>query len=196
MTDKLKAIIREKLDDYRYNHSLCVADEAKRLATIYGVDPHKAYVAGLLHDITKNFSFEEHLKLIDDFGIILSDIEKNSTKLWHSITGSIYVDKILMINDSDIVSSIRYHTTARADMTLFEKLIYLADFTSADRNYPDVDVMRNLVNKDIHEAMAYSLSYTIKDLINKSNPVHPDTFMAYNQIVQILKEGTLPNEVK
>ena len=109
MTDKLKSIIREKLDDYRYNHSLCVADEARRLAAKYGSDVDKAYVAGLLHDITKNFSYEEHLKLIDDFGIILSDVEKNSTKLWHAITGSVYVEKILQIDDENIVSAIRYH---------------------------------------------------------------------------------------
>lgn len=196
MIDNIKVIIREKLDDYRYNHSLCVADEAKRLAVVYGADQHKAYIAGLLHDITKNFSLEEHLKLIDDFGIILSDIEVKSPKLWHSMTGAVYVDQVLKISDVDIVSSIRYHTTAKADMTLFEKIIYLADFTSADRSYPDVDIMRTLVNKDMHEAMAYSLSYTIKDLINKGNPVHPDTFKAYNQIVQILKEGTLHNEVE
>ena len=64
MTDKLKTIIRDKLDDYRYYHSLCVADEALRLAVKYGLDAEKAYSAGLLHDITKNFSSEEHLKLL------------------------------------------------------------------------------------------------------------------------------------
>lgn len=196
MTDKLKGIIREKLDDYRYNHSLCVADEARRLANKYGSDADKAYVAGLLHDITKNFSTEEHLKLIDDFGIILSDAEKGSSKLWHAITGSVYVDKILNIADKDIISAIRYHTTAKSDMTLFEKIIYLADFTSADRNYPDVGVMRELVDIDLHKAMAYSLGYTIRDLVEKKSVIHPDTFSAYNQIIQLVKEENNPNEVK
>lgn len=187
MTDKLKSIIREKLDDYRYNHSLCVADEARRLAAKYGYDADKAYVAGLLHDITKNFSYEEHLKLIDDFGIILSDVEKNSTKLWHAITGSVYVEKILQIDDENIISAIRYHTTAKTDMNLLEKIIYLADFTSSDRCYPDVNVMRKLVDLDLHKAMAYSLGYTIKDLVNKESAIHPDTFSAYNQIIQLVK---------
>lgn len=196
MTDKLKTIIRDKLDDYRYYHSLCVADEALRLAVKYGLDAEKAYIAGLLHDITKNFSSEEHLKLIDDFGIILSDIEKCSTKIWHSITGSEYVKRVLRFNDDEIISAIRYHTTAKADMSLFEKIIYLADFTSADRNYPDVDVMRNLVDIDPNKAMAYSLGYTIKDLVKKEAPIHPDTFLAYNQIVLSLKEENYPNEVK
>ncbi len=196
MTDKLKIIIREKLDDYRYNHSLCVADEAYRLAIKYGADADNAYIAGLLHDITKNFSCEEHLKLIDDFGIMLSDVELRSTKLWHAITGAAYVERILNISNKSIISAIRYHTTAKEDMTLFEKIIYLADFTSLDRVYPDVDIMRMLVNTDLHKAMAYSLGYTIKDLVKKESAIHPDTFLAYNQILQLIKEETCPYEVK
>ena len=68
-------------------------------------------------------------------------------------------------------------------MTLFEKIIYLADFTSADRNYPDVSVMRKLVDKSIKDAMLYSLNYTINDLKEKNKAVHPDTLAAYNEIL-------------
>ena len=178
-----KQIIREKLDDYRYNHSICVADEARRLALIYNIDADKAYLAGLLHDITKNFSTEEHLKNFSRFDIILTDIEKSSEKLWHAISGAAYVNNILKVNDNDIVSAIRYHTTAKNNMTLFEKIIYLADFTSADRNYPDVSVMRKLVYKSIKDAMLYSLNYTINDLKEKNKAVHPDTLAAYNEIL-------------
>ncbi len=183
-----KRILREKLDDYRYNHSLCVADEAKRLAEKYGADAEKAYLAGLLHDITKNISFEEHLQLASRFGIILNDIERSSGKLLHAMTGSAYVKQVLRIDDEDIISGIRYHTTARADMSLFERIIYLADFTSADRNYPDVEVMRSLVDRDIFEAMRYSLSYTISDLLSKRSVIHPDTFYAYNFVMKKLNK--------
>lgn len=178
-----KQIIRERLDDYRYNHSICVAEEARRLALIYNIDVDKAYLAGLLHDITKNFSAEEHLKIFSRFDIILTDIEKSSEKLWHAISGAAYVNNILKVNDNDIVSAIRYHTTAKNNMTLFEKIIYLADFTSADRNYPDVSVMRKLVDKSIKDAMLYSLNYTINDLKDKNKAVHPDTLAAYNEIL-------------
>ena len=192
MTEKLKEIIREKLDDYRYNHSLCVADEAKRLAEKYSSDPIKAYHAGLLHDITKNISLEEHLQLVERFGIILSDAEKSSANILHGITGSAYVKYELGIEDDEILSAIRYHTTARANMSLFERIIYLADFTSADRTYPDVDVMRKLVDIDLYEAMHYSLSYTIKSLVTKASAIHPDTLYAYNFVTELLKkEGKL-----
>lgn len=181
--DSYKSIIRDLLDDYRYNHSLCVAEEAKRLAILYNEDVENAYLAGLLHDITKNFTIDEHLNIFSKFDIILSDVEKKSIPIWHGISASAYVKHILGINEEKIISSIRYHTTAKSNMSLFEKLIYLADYTSADRNYPDVDVMRRLVNESIEEAMLYSLKYTIKDLISKDRAVHPDTLNAYNEII-------------
>ena len=181
--DSYKSIIRDLLDDYRYNHSLCVAEEAKRLAILYNEDVENAYLAGLLHDITKNFTIDEHLNIFSKFDIILSDVEKRSIPIWHGISASAYVKHILGINEEKIISAIRYHTTAKSNMSLFEKLIYLADYTSADRNYPDVDVMRRLVNESIEEAMLYSLKYTIKDLISKDRAVHPDTLNAYNEII-------------
>ena len=181
--DNYKSIIRDLLDDYRYNHSLCVADEAKRLAILYSEDADNAYLAVLLQDITKNFTIAEHLNIFSKFDIILSDVEKISVPIWHGISASAYVKHTLGINDEKIISAIRYHTTAKSNMSLFEKLIYLADYTSADRNYPDVGVMRSLVNESIEDAMLYSLKYTIKDLISKERAVHPDTLNAYNEII-------------
>ncbi len=174
-----KSIIREKLDDYRYDHSLSVADEARRLALKYGADEDKAYLAGLLHDITKNFSREEHLQIVRDFDIILTDTEKQAPKLWHAMTGSSYIKNRLNIADDEIISAVRYHTTGKADMSLLELVIFIADFTSSDRNYPDVDVMRALADKSLEEAAVYALDYTIKDLESRRLTVHPDTLSAF-----------------
>ncbi len=184
--ENFKEIIREKLDDYRYNHSVCVANEAERLAKLYNADVNKAYLAGLLHDITKNYSSLEHLKIFEKFDIILTNSEKKAEKLWHAISGAIYVQKELNIQDSDIIGAIRYHTTAKAGMSKLEKIVYLADFTSADRTYPDVSVMRSLVDVSLEKAMQYSLNYTINSLKDKCLAPHPDTVAAYNEICQIL----------
>ena len=179
--DEYKNIIRAKLDDYRYNHSLCVADEAKRLALIYNVNSDDAYLAGLLHDITKNFTPEEHLQIFSEFGIMLNDIEKNAEKLWHAISGAAYIEHVLSIKDQEIITAVRYHTTAREDMTQLEKLLYLADFTSADRDYDDIDIMRQKVEISMEAALDYALSYTISDLVSRGKPLHLDTVKAYNQ---------------
>ena len=176
-----KEILQKKLTPRRYHHSLCVADEAVRLAEKYGGDSEKAYLAGLLHDITKNASEQEHLHIFAEFGIMLNDIEKNAEKLWHAISGSAYIEHILGINDKEIITAVRYHTTAREGMTQLEKLLYLADFTSSDRDYDDIDIMREKVEISMEAALDYALSYTINDLVARNKPLHLDTVKAYNE---------------
>lgn len=181
--ESLKAVLQKRLNEKRYYHSLCVADEAKRLAEKYGGDSDKAYLAGLLHDITKNAPDEEHLQIFKEFGIILNDIEKNAKKLWHAMSGAEYVKNILGINDPEIIDAIRYHTTAKEDMSLLAEILYLADFTSKDRDYEDVDVIRAYVDESLCKAFVYALQYSITDLVNQGRAVHPDTVEAYNQAV-------------
>ncbi len=181
---KIKDILKQRLKEKRYIHSLAVADEAKRLALKYGADSEKAYLAGLVHDITKNASVEEQLLFFDEFGIMLDDISKNSEKLWHAVSGAGYVEKVLGITDNDILDAIRYHTTARENMEILEKVLYLADFTSRDRDYSDVDVMRRLVDISLEDAMEYALSYTINELVEKKKQIHPDTLSAYNEVMR------------
>ena len=175
-----KEILKQRLSEKRYLHSLAVANEAVRLAVKYGADEEKAYLSGLLHDVTKNTPRSEQLKIFRDFGIMLDDVSLNAEKLWHAISGAAYCERVLGITDKEILSAIRYHTTAKKDMTLLEKVLYLADFTSADRDYDDVDVMRRLVDESMEKALDYALSYTIKDLVEQGRQVHPDTMEAYN----------------
>ena len=181
--DESKAFLKTRLNEKRYIHSLAVASEAQRLAEKYGADPYKAYFAGLLHDITKNSTQAEHLQIMDAFGIILTDVEKNAEKLWHAITGAAYVKHFLGVDDKEVINAIRYHTTAKADMSKLQTVLYLADFTSSDRDYPDVNVMRGLVDKSADEALEYALKYTINELLEKKAAIHPDTVAAYNEVV-------------
>ena len=176
-------ILKQRLDEYRFNHSICVADEAKRLAEKYCADTDKAYLAGLLHDITKNQTSEFHLNYFKEFDIILTDVEKESERLWHAMSGAKFVEHELGITDSEIISAIRYHTTAKSDMTNLEKIIFVADFTSRDRNYKDVAVMRELADSSLEEAMIYALSYTINKLIDNKQLIHPDALSAYNYLI-------------
>lgn len=177
-----KELLKNRLTPKRYNHSLCVADEAVRLAEKYGGDVEKAYLAGLLHDITKNATPQEHLHIFEEFGIMLNSVEKNAEKLWHAISGAAFIKHKLNICDNEIITAVRFHTTARKGMTLLEKLLYLADFTSADRDYDDVDIMRQKVDISIQSALEYALSYTINDLVSQNKPLHIDTVEAYNEI--------------
>lgn len=181
--DQFVDIIRGRLTPARFHHSLEVAKEARRLAEKYGADPAKAYTAGLLHDILKDTAGDAQLQILKDFDILQDDIEKQAKKLWHAHSGAVFIRQVLGVQDEDIIAAVRYHTTARAGMSLLEKVLYLADFTSADRDYPDVEEMRRQVDIGIEPAMEYALCYSICDLTYMKKAIHPDTLAAYNEVV-------------
>ena len=180
-------LIKRTLSPYRFHHSMCVAEKARELAKKYGVDEEKAYVAGVLHDITKEMPNDEQIRLIEENGHSLTYYEKNNHRIFHQMSGEAYVKNVLKIDDEDILSGIRYHTTGRENMTLFEMIIYLADFTSADRSYPDVEIMREKTDKSLLEGMLYSLKYTICDVVSNERTLHPDTLSCYNYVINKMK---------
>ena len=172
-------IIRPRLKDARFEHSKNVSKEAVRLAKKYGADVEKAAIAGILHDITKETSEEEQLEIMKKAGIELSPLEANSTKLWHAISGSGYIKIVLGIDDEDI----RYHTTARGGMSLLEKIIFISDFTSAERDYDGVDEIRKAADKSLEAAMIEGLSFSIEDLAHRRLAIAKDTLDAYNEVI-------------
>lgn len=188
------SIIRARLGDYRFRHSLCVAEEARRLAQKYGADADTAYTAGILHDIMKDTDPTTQKKILSDYREELDTVEQHSPTLWHAHTGAVFLRHILKIEDEDILQAVRYHTTGRAGMTLLEKVLFVADFTSADRTYPDVDVMRSYADISLDKAIWYGVTYTIRDLMEQNRAVHPDTMAVYNEIVLSLENGGQTNE--
>ena len=92
----------DNLSEYRRVHSLNVAEEAVRYAEKYGGDADKARLAGLLHDVTKETDHDTQLQIIENGGIILSELERRSPKLWHAISGACFVRDVLGIDDPDI----------------------------------------------------------------------------------------------
>ena len=173
----------DSLSEYRRTHSLNVSAEAVRLAEKYGADAEKARLAGLLHDVTKETEYEIQLKIIENGGIMLTELERRSPKLWHAISGAVYVRDHLGVDDEDIVNAIRYHTTACAGMSKLEKVIFLADFTSAERDYPDIDVIRRYAEVSLEDGMLYGLRFTLSRLIDRGGLISPDALAAYNEIL-------------
>lgn len=180
--DLLMKDIRERLSDFRYIHSLEVAKSCHYLAEKYGFDKEKAYLAGLSHDVLKELGKNEMLKFFENENFILSDVEKNAPKLWHAIAGALYLRKKYFLSE-DIISAVRYHTTGKEDMTLLEKILFTADFISADRDYPGVDDMRRRAEVSLEYAMEEGLRFTIEDLAKECRPIHPDTLSCYNEII-------------
>ena len=178
-----KKIIKSMMSENRYNHCVNVSKEAVKLAKRYGGDEEKAAVAGILHDITKEMPKEEQLQIMLDSGIILDDIQKNAPKLWHGISGSVYIKKHFGIEDEDILNAICYHTTGRAGMSLLEKIIFVSDFTSEERTYKGVATMRKKSRKSLEDAMLYGFKFTFSDLSSRELAIHPNELACYNEIV-------------
>lgn len=175
--------IKKRLTPARLYHSLNVAEESKKLACLYGADAEKAYTAGLLHDIMKNTPDEELLKFFRENAIILTNTERASRKTWHAMAGAVFCERNLHVTDKEILSAIRWHTTARAGMTLLDKVVFIADFISADRDYPGVERMREKATVSLESAMLEGLQFTIQELVENGWAVHEDSLAAYNELV-------------
>ncbi len=181
---KYKKLLRNLLDDYRFLHSLNVAESAMMLALLYGEDEDKAYKAGLLHDIMKNTPKDEQLQIMEKGGIILSRAEKNNPKLWHAMAGMVYLRDELKIDDENLLMAVRYHTTGGSGMSLLEKIVYIADYISAERAYPDVETMRCLaLTQSLERAALYSLQYTFTKLSKDKGIIHTDSVDFYNELI-------------
>ena len=159
-------------------HPLCVATILADLEM-----DKETIVAGLLHDVMKNATKEYQLQIMEKGGIILSQAEKNNPKLWHAMAGECYLRLEMSITDPEILGSVRYHTTGKAGMTLLEKIIYVADYISAERNYPDVDVIRAKTEESLEEGMLYGIRFTLNKLLSIDGCLSIDAVDAYNEIL-------------
>lgn len=106
-----------------------------------------------------------------------------SPELWHAPVGAYLVKKEAAIHDQDILTAIEFHTSGRPNMTLLEKVIYVADYIEPGRHFPGVEEVRELAEKDLDSALIQSLKNTISFLLKKNQPVYPDTLATYNSLV-------------
>ncbi|MBO5342897.1 MAG: bis(5'-nucleosyl)-tetraphosphatase (symmetrical) YqeK [Ruminococcus sp.] len=185
--DEKKKYLKDNLSSKRYQHSLNVAAECKKLAEKYGEDPEKAYFAGLLHDVCKELAPEEQQRLIAESGFTVCREELETRSLWHAVAGAYFVKSFFGVEDLDIINSIRFHTVGRAGMSRLEEIVYLGDLVSADRNYKDVDKMRKLAYSSLDAAMLEGFVFSIKSVVKKGGLVPPCTVEGYNFYTRLIK---------
>ena len=181
--DDLHGLLKKRLNFKRYVHSVNVANKAYELAVKYVANADKAYYAGLCHDICKNESKENTLKLFKKFAIMLDDVTFAEPKLWHAVAGAAYIERVLNVADSEIINAVRYHTTGRADMSLLEKIVYISDFVSDERDFDGVDEIRKSLEGGLDNALLTASRFTVLDLCGRGIAVHNDSIALYNQMV-------------
>ena len=175
--EELRPIALSFLKPKRMPHVLGTEQEAIRLARRYGADETDARIAALLHDCTKKLDMEQQLALCRGYDIRLDGLEQHALKLLHAKTGAAVARDIFGVKDA-VYEAIRWHTTGKPDMTLLEKVIYLADYIEPNRDFPGVDELRRAVYDDLDKGLLMGLSDTIDEMERMGNPVHHDTLEA------------------
>ena len=174
----LREKVLEHLDEHRVAHVAGCESEAVKLAMHWGEDPELAAEAGILHDITKSLSYNEQLQLCEKYGIINDNSELEAPKLLHAKTGAAMARELFGVSDT-VYEAIRWHTTGKPDMSLFEKILYLADYIEPTRDFEGIDELRELAFSDLDGAMVLGLGMTIDEIRRSGREPYVDTLDAY-----------------
>ena len=181
---KIRKELAKQLDSKRYEHTLGVAYTAAALAMRYDYDIMKAFEAGLLHDCAKCMTHEERLNYCKKNNLEVTEIEKKNPSLLHAKVGADLSNRKYGIIDEDICNAVRFHTTGRPDMTLLEKIIFIADYLEPHRcEAEDLPIVRKQVFVDIDSALRTILSDTLVFLEKSGNEIDPMTVKTYEYYI-------------
>lgn len=164
---------RDRLSEKRLAHTLRVAQTAEQLAKLHGIDPDKARLAGLLHDITREEKPEELLGLARQWNIKIEGLDRERPKLLHGPVAAEYSRQEFEIEDEEVISAVRVHTTGEEKMSPLALVIFIADKIEPARDYPGIYRPRDLAEKDLNQAARVILQETVSYNKSKGSKVHP-----------------------
>lgn len=186
--EALMQAVQMRMSERRFKHVLGVEETAIALAEQFGESPEKASIAALTHDYAKERSDEEFQLAIERGNYAnKTELLKYGNAIWHGLVGAEFVARELNISDEEILNAIRLHTTGAAEMTLLDKIIYVADYIEPGRSFPGVEDTRVIALRDLDQAVAFETKHTLAHLIEAENPVYPKTIETYNRWVAGIK---------
>lgn len=184
--EPLDEFIKNNLKESRYIHSLGVEEMAVRLAEMHGADTDKAAFAGRYHDLAKNFDNETMDAYIRKYD--LPEYLLGNNALAHSKVAAAILENEFGVDDEDVLNAVRYHTTARKDMSILEETIFVADVVEDNRTYSDLDYYQQLAYRNLDQACLEILEYTIRSLTTKGKEIDKDTLEARDWVLNKIKE--------
>lgn len=171
--------VQMQMSERRFKHVLGVEEMAIALAGRYGADSEAASIAALTHDYAKERDRDEMQELIRKEAFDL-DLLNYGSEIWHGPVGAFLVQKELGVQDDLILDAIRKHTVGASEMTLLDKIIYVADFIEPGRDFPGVTKAREIAIRDLDAAVAFETKHTLHYLIEKNTKIYPQTIATYN----------------
>lgn len=189
-TEEILNWLKENLSEERYFHTLGTAECAKELAQNYNLDKEKAYTAGLLHDCAKCFTTEKLLEIIKG-NLDVEESEMLNYKTLHAPVSAYIAEKEFGVCDDEILSAIRWHTLGKTDMTLFEKIIFLADKIEPNtRDKEHIENIREILKEEngLNKALLKLYKETIKSLVKRDLKICLTTIEIYNKLQDITSQ--------
>ena len=174
-----KKLVKARLSEKRWTHTKNVKKMAVKLAKRWGADPEKAAMVAILHDSAKELPKSELLQIFADNAIIAENAPARPSPVWHGIAAAILAQTQWGVSDPEILSAIRCHTTGKPDMSKLDKIIYLADMTSAERDWPGVEELRALQMENLDRALCDALKRSIDFVEEKGGALDPESVAAY-----------------
>lgn len=171
-------MVRQTLSPKRFQHTMNVKKLAVRMAQHYGVNTEKAAFAAILHDSAKELPRTELLQIMQDNAIIKKGTQNRPEPVWHGICAAILAKTQWNVQDEEILSAIACHTTGKENMSKLDKILFLADMTSAERDYPGVEELRSLEMRNLDKAMIQALKMTISFVEQKNAIADPESAKA------------------
>ena len=184
----LKKELKKNMDESRYEHTLGVMYTSAALAMRYECDLDKALLAGLMHDCAKCMPNAKKLKTAEKYGLEITELEKKNPFMLHAKVGAILAEKKYDITDEEVLGAIRWHTTGRPNMTLLEKIVYIADYIEPKRDKaPNLGEIRKLAFLDLDRALLKILQDTLNYLGDSPEDVDSMTKSTYDFYQQQLQ---------
>lgn len=192
---KLRKIIRKAQNAKRYEHTLGVEYTAAALAMRYGANVQDAVLAGLLHDCAKCLSDEKLLKICEKQGIPVTETERELPFLLHGKVGGFLAENKYGVRNRDVINAILYHTMGREDMSLLEKIVFVADYIEPGRNRaPHLGELRELAFQDLDKALLRILEGTLSHLKSNGWTIDDRTVETWNYYKAYVEQKTSAHE--
>jgi predicted HD superfamily hydrolase involved in NAD metabolism len=180
---KIVAQLSKILSPRRLEHSIGVSHTADIMAEQFGCNRVKAKMAGLLHDMAREIPVEEFLPRAQAFGIVVNDIERAEPILLHAPLAAKLAETRFQIHDVEILQAISWHTTGRSQMSMLDKIIYLADVIEPSRNFEGLEEIRTMAHCDLDKALLLALDQSISYILKRRGLIHPATIEARNNLL-------------
>jgi predicted HD superfamily hydrolase involved in NAD metabolism len=188
--EEVLILAKRLLSEKRFKHTLGVANWAEELARQHGLDPCKARCAGLAHDLAKEIPLQEQLDLARRWNLLHYPEDAQYPKVLHGPLAAYWFKHYYKVDDAEVLAAIASHTLGRPGMSLLEMLVYSADLTEPERDFPKVDILRQALYDDLEMGTLKCVERTLGWLRQKNFPIHPLTQLTYEDLQRRIKIGT------